>query len=417
MISALRQFAPWARSAFLACLCAFSMAWGGDLVVAAAEGSLWGETSVQLAQGTLKDAVFRRVDDHTFRFQGSKKLTLAGIIPRDVVIRWDDDVLHALSATSTFYNKGDDGPLDKIVFEKILKARIDAISTVMQSEPVARKVDKKEAGIKPRAWEWSNDFCAILLEAHSTGSGKKFVSEFIRLTIVPSREDLERGGADNAAHRDDLKQNVQHESDGSVWITGIPMVDQGEKGYCVPATLSRVFAYYNMDGVDQHALAALCKSSGEEGTSIEAMSKALSSIAARFHMGVTSWRWVNKKTLQKDYEKIAMRKKVFSSMLDPKLLLEAINSKPAVLRKGLKDIRKYIDAGIPIVWGVILGLYPEQGLPQSAGGHMRLIIGYNEQTQMIIYSDSWGAGHEAKVMALDRACAISQILYVLRPLR
>ena len=48
---------------------------------------------------------------------------------------------------------------------------------------------------------------------------------------------------------------------------------------------------------------------------------------------------------------------------------------------------------------------------------MRLIVGYNEQRQEVLYSDSWGAGHECKKMPLSQACAISQALYVLRPLR
>ena len=172
-----------------------------------------------------------------------------------------------------------------------------------------------------------------------------------------------------------------------------------------------------MDGVDQHALAAICKSSGEEGTTIEDMSKALASISSKFHVGVSSWRWLNRKSIEKEYIKQAQKKNVPLGMLDSRVLLEVIKSKPALLRKGLKDIRKYIDNGIPVVWGVMLGLYPEQGLPQSMGGHMRLIIGYNEARQMIIYTDSWGAGHELKAMPLAQACAISEVLYVLRPLR
>ena len=232
-------------------------------------------------------------------------------------------------------------------------------------------------------------------------------------------EGLKRGGANDAARRTELKSNVCKDKDGTVWIKGIPMVDQGEKGYCVPAAISRVFAYYNMDGVDQHALAALCKSTGEEGTTIEGMSKALSSICSKFHMSPVSWRWVNEKNVEKEYIKRAQKAGMLSSRLDPKLLLEAVKAKPAMIKKGFKDIRRYIDDGIPVVWGVLLGIYPEQGIPipQAAGGHMRLIIGYNEQLQVILYSDSWGAGHEVKQMPLAQACAISKVLYVLRPMR
>ena len=401
----------------VACLCC-SLVHGGDVLHAAADGTLWGETRDQLAAGTLKNAMYRKVDEKTYRFRGGKPgLTVAGIVTRDVMLMWDDELLHVVGADTTIYNKGDDGPLEKSEFEEVLAQSREAVSSVMQVEPKMRKVDKKEAGVKPRAWEWVNENCAVLLEALATGSGKKYVSEFIRITIRPDRKELERGGADDVAKRADLKEHVRTDKEGTVWIEGIPMVDQGEKGYCVPATISRVFAYYNMDGVDQHALAAICKSSGEEGTTIESMSKALASISSRFHMRITSWRWFNKKSIAKDYDKLAQRARVPMGMLDSRVLLEVIKSKPALLRKGLKDIRKYIDAGIPVVWGVMLGLFPEQGIPQSVGGHMRLIIGYNEEKQMIIYTDSWGSGHDLKAMPLAQACAISELLYVLSPLR
>lgn len=392
------------------------LAHAGDIAIAAADGSLWSQPKEMLAVGVLKGASFRPVDENNFRFRGSKNLTVAGIAPKDILIQWNDGMKHIVGVNTTFYNKGDDGPLTKAVFEEALKRSLDAISLVMQVDPKVRKVDKKEAGVKPRAWEWENGNCAMMLEALSSGAGKKFVSEFIRLTIVPDRASLERGGADDAAKKSELKEHVRTDKEGTVWIEGIPMVDQGEKGYCVPAAISRVFAYYNMDGVDQHALASICKSN-DMGTSLEAMNKALVSISSKFHMGITSWKWPNQKTFEKELMKDFQKKRIPLDKVTNKMLLEQISTKTALLRKGLKDISKYIDAGIPIVWGVMLGIIPEQGLPQSMGGHMRLIIGYNEEQQMILYTDSWGAGHDLKAMPLAQACAISQILYVLRPLR
>lgn len=416
----LRHTLSYIRGAIcaVALLCAGAPLWGGDLLTTAASGELWGSTLEQLSKGPLKGAKGSMVDEKTFRLRGSRALTVAGFAPKDITIQWDDEKLHVVGLYTTLYNKGDDGPLAKADFEEIVKMSKAAVTEVMEVEPRERKLDKKDTGgVKPRVWEWVSDTCAVRLEALSTGSGRKYVSEFVRMTVMPEKDDLERGGADDAVRRSALKEHVKKDADGTVWIDGIPMVDQGEKGYCVPAAISRVFAYYNMDGVDQHALAAICKSSGEEGTTIEDMSKALASISSKFHVGVSSWRWLNRKSIEKEYIKQAQKKNVPLGMLDSRVLLEVIKSKPALLRKGLKDIRKYIDNGIPVVWGVMLGLYPEQGLPQSMGGHMRLIIGYNEARQMIIYTDSWGAGHELKAMPLAQACAISEVLYVLRPLR
>ena len=63
-----------------------------------------------------------------------------------------------------------------------------------------------------------------------------------------------------------------------------------------------------------------------------------------------------------------------------------------------------------------LGIFPESGLPQQFGGHMRLIIGYNARTDEILYTDSWGPGHELKRMNSGRAFAITHDAFTLRPL-
>jgi len=83
---------------------------------------------------------------------------------------------------------------------------------------------------------------------------------------------------------------------------------------------------------------------------------------------------------------------------------------PVDERKFLKEIRSYVDKGLPLLWALELGRYPEkpQLSPQTAGGHMRMIIGYNEQTGEIAFSDSWGAVGEERWMTQEEAQAISQ---------
>jgi hypothetical protein len=51
----------------------------------------------------------------------------------------------------------------------------------------------------------------------------------------------------------------------------------------------------------------------------------------------------------------------------------------------------------------------------AANHHICLIIGYNEAKNEIIFSDSWGAGHEQKRMAAPDACAATMGLYLLKP--
>ena len=64
----------------------------------------------------------------------------------------------------------------------------------------------------------------------------------------------------------------------------------------------------------------------------------------------------------------------------------------------------------------MLGKVPEPNIPQNAGGHMRLIIGYNTQKQEILFSDSWGAGHELKRMAAADAWTVTTGVATIEPL-
>ena len=94
-------------------------------------------------------------------------------------------------------------------------------------------------------------------------------------------------------------------------------------------------------------------------------------------------------------------------------------------KKFMTGVKTQVDQGIPVFWGVTLGMFPEPGLPQAAGGHMRLIIGYVERKDQktkkteikeILYTDSWGAGHELKRMPADWAFAITHDAFFLKPL-
>jgi hypothetical protein len=85
--------------------------------------------------------------------------------------------------------------------------------------------------------------------------------------------------------------------------------------------------------------------------------------------------------------------------------------------KFQKLIQEHTSRGVPLLWALVLGIYPEQPQIslQAGGGHMRLILGYNEAKREVIFTDSWGAGHELKRMKLDHAYQASVALYVIEP--
>jgi hypothetical protein len=93
---------------------------------------------------------------------------------------------------------------------------------------------------------------------------------------------------------------------------------------------------------------------------------------------------------------------VYAAM-KPEVLKEMRTKSPGDLNRFQKSIADRVEKGIPLLWTVMLGKIPEKGIPQDAGGHMRLLIGYNAKTSEVLFSDTWGAGHELKRMALADA--------------
>jgi hypothetical protein len=176
------------------------------------------------------------------------------------------------------------------------------------------------------------------------------------------------------------------------------MVDQGAKGYCVAASCQRLFEYYQLPA-DQHEFAQLFGTTATGGTSSREMELALDKVDNRFKTRF--------KPLYSKYSR---------------------DQKTSVLGDVMKMVKEHTDAGIPLLWTLVIGVVPEdpplgppspagngQGAAQTTGGHMRMIIGYNAAKQQIIFTDSWGAGHEVKRMAAGDAARVSDGIYLLEP--
>jgi hypothetical protein len=107
--------------------------------------------------------------------------------------------------------------------------------------------------------------------------------------------------------------------------------------------------------------------------------------------------------------------KIYEAM-KPEILKEARTHNPAAMDRFLQTVQDHIDQGIPILWSVMIGVVPETMAPKGIGGHMRLIIGYNTDTKEILYSDSWGPGHELKRMPLDNAWTMTTSMDTIEPI-
>lgn len=266
-------------------------------------------------------------------------------------------------------------------------------------------------------------------------TGKNFQGEFIRLRLLPKPSSTiglntsTGGGA--SVKRADLAKSVVREPSGDVFIPNVPMVDQGDKGYCAVATAARLFNYYGVPA-DQHEMAQIVgNQAGGGGTNPDEMEDAMKKISGKYKtrflteidLDYSSRKY---QSFMRKYNSAAKKlgKKIldtdnyiyFVGGLDSDVLRE-VNGKGAAFDKFMTAVRTNVDKGIPIMWALQLGKYPENGEPpkQAGGGHMRLIIGYNTTKNEIIFSDSWGAGHEKKCMAAPDASACTMGLYLLQP--
>jgi hypothetical protein len=250
-------------------------------------------------------------------------------------------------------------------------------------------------------WDWQGH--AFLLSSPKDA--------YVTLRIVPVAFADNYGKAD-VIDRDELKselaQRVKKSDGGDVLVTDIPMVDQGPKGYCVPATWERYMRYMGIPA-DMYVL-ALAAGSSDQGTSVAAMVLNVDSLVTLYHRRIVE----------------------VPGDLD------------------LKAIEKNIDSGLPLMWSCSIHLPLEKRITQrllernavtdwdawgqklqdldakeilkeikdgpSAGDHQRMIIGYNEKTKEIAISDSWSKYFALRWLTLAEANAISLgEIYVIEP--
>lgn len=337
------------------------------------------------------------------------------------------------------YNRGDLGRVADDEFEAMLERTVQALDSRAGGKGQDLGDALKRSGLRAQSLAWiTPEYAARLDAAYSRVKEEGRRSdrpEFVNVTLYPpgsGREAMlvqrrvELTGAD-------LPSRVKRLENRDVLIEGVPMVDQGDKGYCAVATMERVLRYYGIE-VNQHELAQQANASGEGGTNPEELVKALKSMGSKMGLRVSdreTFEWKDFHDMLDDYDRAAKRRKqpqvvrvvgnvidtgrIYAS-LDREIFREVRLKRTARVERFFNETMQTIDRGQPLAWSVQLGLVEETPkLPQASGGHMRLIIGYNREKREILYSDSWGRGHELKRMALEDAYVITTGLVVIEP--
>ncbi len=353
------------------------------------------------------------------------------------VVRFDGDMVKQVSLT--LYARGDSGELTEERFDALVRDAVAAISKASGVSFINRGKDPTNL-VKAERLIWVNSQSQYLLEFSKTKAEKArgitFRAEFIRLTVTAPEKKLGllEGASKPQPEKFFGQRHVKKNGDsGDVWISDIPMVDQGAKGYCVVATTERVMRYYGKS-VDANELAQLANSSATGGTNPVALYGALKNLVSRLRLRVRDTQVEETSAdalkLIADYNRIAKKNKVreiphsgpvidiagiYGSM-DVSILKEVRSKNRSDFERFRRRIEAEINQGVPLLWTVMLGLIPEPNIPQNAGGHMRLIIGYNAASEEVLFSDSWGAGHELKRMSMADAWAITRGAKCIEPI-
>jgi Peptidase_C39 like family len=359
-------------------------------------------------------------------------LTLFKIPVCDAVANFTGDKLSGV--TILFYNRGDAGALDKEKFDSLVQQCVNVITAFANVKFTQPGRDPANA-VKAYRLVWQNAAVRLLLEYSFTKTPEiPFRAEFVRLTITPPEKPkslIEQSLAESRpAGKFSGIAHVKHESNGDVWIDGVPMVDQGEKGYCVVASAERVMRYYGAN-VDQNELAELANTSAARGTNPTVMVDSLEKLANRLRVKVRTLLPFDPMQFEKmftEYNRVAKQQHedvisedapslsaIFKQM-KPETLRTVRTKNPADMNRFFRLVQSHVEEGVPPLWSLMVGIIREPKDPDGFGGHMRLIIGYNAQTQEIIYTDSWGYGHEKKRMPLADAWTMTLGLYAIEPL-
>ncbi len=243
-----------------------------------------------------------------------------------------------------------------------------------------------------RRWDWAGH--SLLLATPN--------QDYIALRIVPTAWADAEGKTTRVSDsklREQLARRVVRRPNGDVIVTQIPMVDQGAKGYCVPATWERYLRYVGIPA-DMYALAMAGETEWGGGTYLDEMARAVTGLISR------SGR-----------------------------RLEKINRSVSI-----SAVAGYVDKGLPVMWGMYQQADLDYQISHRSGarravtdwaqwterlkearraarrfpydkessGHMCLIIGYNAATAELAISDSWGPEFAERWLTIEEARHLDQ---------
>jgi len=282
-------------------------------------------------------------------------------------------------------------------------------------------------------YSWRSEKYYISMRARYTSSAKnKFKAAKIRFSIfnriapeaaIEKLEDSET--SQDSQEKSETNPKIKSNDKGDRFLT-VPMIKEKSPKDCLYASIRRIFAYYKTSPKDR-SWAKIEKSLQLNTKKAKKLKKVFAYLISECRCDVkklaTSKIFDDFNSISsfvREYNMQAAKTK--KSQIDPfktnsfrQLLkvmdedvLTAVRSNPKKIKKFKSQVCQEINAAKPVLWVVFLGVIKEKVKPVvSSGGYIRLIVGYNSKTNEVIYSDSWGKGHELKKMTWEKAWAMT----------
>ena len=395
-------------------------------------------TNSQFEREWLEKYALEWTDQFKRSARGTSEIKYSKLISKESIFKFRSNKFESLRLM--IYNNGDEGNITKTKFNERIRKTVEELTRHIGKKPNF----KPNAGAAGRnIYFWVHMPYLYRVEYSSSMVRKdkysqlEFKPEYVRVIISQGSPKINAVNIDkvgnNILTQLELQEMITKKDDGSVLLEGIPMVDQGQKGYCACATTARILNYYGRD-IDQHDIAKMALSTGDQGTDPDLLKKAIAKISSKLRLNmkivakcyITSnreykrlWDKIIREFKKQDLPVRTIRGFYGNSyQVDKKDLssvFEDMSLKDSRFKTFFKAVKASIDRGKPLAWALMLGIVNEPDIPQAQGGHMRLIIGYNEKTNEIYYSDSWGKGHEIKKMKAYNAYYPSMAVWEISP--
>jgi hypothetical protein len=344
----------------------------------------------------------------SFRAYPGAEYRLAGARPFSAALYGEGGKTTSISLV--FANRGDlfgasgtaeehfdrDEPIPEDALAKLKTAiaadagAIAATLTRVLGEPEKQIYGEGEGRRRVRRWDWVGH--AFLLSEED--------EQYVGLAVVPSEFADQRGKTvrvSDASVRERIRATVEKRENGDVVVKDIPMVDQGPKGYCAPATCERAMRHVGMQA-DMYLLAVAGGSGLGGGVSVERMLQ----------------------TVGRDLKRKGRSFETFGGSLN------------------VKKLAKFLDAGLPVLWRMdsikAFNQLADERTAQRKSitdwkawteklaedesvknivsddqhAHCTMIVGYNKETGEIAFSDSWGERFAERWVRIEEAQAVSK---------